>query len=219
LSGINSGQGGSVANCAAVLNIGTGFGIQNDCTITHCTADNNHAGGITASGGGCTITYCSVGSTTGNGITIGNSCTVTNCSAFSSSGSGISAGTGSTIAECTLRQNALDGIVCANQCVIRGNTCMDSGLSGDGAGIHATGADNRIEGNNCTLADRGIGVDLAGNIIIKNTCSGNTIDWVLVANNVFGPIIDRRAPASAAVSGFAAASSLGSTDANANFSY
>jgi hypothetical protein len=62
-------------------------------------------------------------------------------------------------------------------------------------------------------------VDGAGNIIITNTCSGNTIDWVFVANNVFGPIIDRRVPASASVSGFSAPSSLGSTDANANFSY
>jgi hypothetical protein len=40
-----------------------------------------------------------------------------------------------------------------------------------------------------------------------------------VANNVFGPIIDRSAPASAAVLGNSAASSLGSTDANANFTY
>jgi len=79
--------------------------------------------------------------------------------------------------------------------------------------------DNRIEGNNCTGADRGIDIDSIGNIIIRNTCSGNTIDWVIAANNVFGPIIDRRAPASAAVSGFSAASTLGSTDANANFSY
>ena len=41
----------------------------------------------------------------------------------------------------------------------------------------------------------------------------------IAANNVFGPIVDRRAPSSAAVSGFTAASTLGSTDSNANFSY
>jgi parallel beta-helix repeat protein len=35
-------------------------------------------------------------------------------------------------------------------------------------------AGNRIEGNNCTGAGRGIDVDALGNIIIKNTCTGAT---------------------------------------------
>jgi parallel beta-helix repeat protein len=123
------------------------------------------------------------------------------------------------VADCTARFNTLDGIRCFSDCVIRGNTCALNGSGSDGAGIHATSSNNRIEGNNCTSADRGIDVDAAGNIIIRNTCADNTIDWVIAANNVVGPIIDRRTPASAAVSGFSAPSSLGSTDANANFSY
>ena len=46
--------------------------------------------------------------------------------------------------------------------VIRDNTCVGNGLlSGDGANIHATASDNRIEGNNCADADRGIDVDVA----------------------------------------------------------
>jgi len=99
------------------------------------------------------------------------------------------------------------------------NTCVFNGNGGNGAGIHATGSDNRIEGNNCTGNDRGIDVDFAGNIIIKNTCSGNTINWTIAANNVVGPILDRRAPASAAISGNSAPSSLGTTDPSANFTY
>ena len=83
----------------------------------------------------------------------------------------------------------------------------------------ATGTDTRIEANNCVRADRGIDIPGAGNIIIKNTCSGNTLNWSIAANNIFGPIIDRTAPGTAAVSGNAAANTLGSTDANANFSY
>jgi parallel beta-helix repeat protein len=109
--------------------------------------------------------------------------------------------------------------VCTQNCVIRGNTCSNNGNgAGDGANIHATSNNNRIEGNHCTIADRGIDVDVAGNLIIKNTCSGNTIDWVFAADNVFGPIVNRTTPASAAVSGFAP-SSLGVTDGNANFTY
>ena len=41
----------------------------------------------------------------------------------------------------------------------------------------------------------------------------------IVANNICGPIVDRTAPASGAILGSSGVSSLGSTDANANFSH
>jgi parallel beta-helix repeat protein len=85
--------------------------------------------------------------------------------------------------------------------------------------VHVSGNNNRVEGNDCSSADRGIEVGSSGNVIVRNTCAANTTDWVLAAGNVFGPILDRRSPGSAAVSGFSAPSSLGSTDPNANFSY
>jgi parallel beta-helix repeat protein len=115
--------------------------------------------------------------------------------------------------------NSLDGINCPASCTIRGNTCVQNGAGGDGAGIHATLTDNRIEDNNCDLADRGVDVDSAGNIIIRNSCSGNTTNWVIAVNNYYGPIIDRTGVVIAAVNGAAAASTLASADANANFSY
>jgi hypothetical protein len=62
-------------------------------------------------------------------------------------------------------------------------------------------------------------VSSAENIIIRNTCSGNTINWVIAANNVVGPILDRTAPASAAISGNSAPDSTGSPHPNANFTY
>ncbi len=95
---------------------------------------------------------------------------------------------------------------------------MDS-AGGDAAGIHSTGADNRIEGNNVTDNTRGIDVDSTGTLIIKNSAAGNTINYEIAANNVFGAIVDRTAPASAAVSGSTAPSSAGTTDPWANFSY
>jgi len=110
--------------------------------------------------------------------------------------------------------------VCSDHCVVRGNACWNNGnFGGTGAGIHATDAGNRMEGNTCTGGDRGIDVDAAGNIIIRNTCAGNTTNYAIVANNYYGPIIDRAGVATAAVNGSAAASTLASTDANANFSY
>ena len=88
----------------------------------------------------------------------------------------------------------------------------------DGAGVHVAGNDSRIEGNNCTGSDRGIYVDAAGNIIIKNTCSGNTINWDIAIGNAVAPIVSATTNG-AAISGNTYTGSLGSTDPNANFSY
>jgi len=91
----------------------------------------------------------------------------------------------------------------------------------DGAGVHVAGNDNRIEDNNClggTTQDGGIDVDAAGNIIIKNTCSGNTINWDIAIGNAVAPIVSATTNG-AAISGNTYTGSLGSTDPNANFSY
>ncbi|MGE3107743.1 MAG: right-handed parallel beta-helix repeat-containing protein [Phycisphaerales bacterium] len=220
-SGVSVADGSTVANCSTNSNSINGiraFGFG--CTITGCSAFANAASGISANQEGCTISGCSVNSNGGTGIIAGGGSTVWNCSAFASVGSGISIGNAGTVVDCSCFGNRLDGIVCVVGCTIRGNTCMTNGLlSGNGAGIHSTGPDNRIEGNNCTDADRGIDVDAAGNMIIGNTCSGNTINWDIIANNVFGPIIDRTAPGSATVSGNSAPDSTGTTHPHANFTY
>lgn len=203
-------------------NGGHGISIGVSGLVTNSTAYNNAVGGIVTLNG-CTITGCVTYNNTGTGMLIGNGCTVADCSSNLNDLNGIVAGLGSTITNCTAWANTLDGIVCSSQSTIRGNTCAANGNGGDGAGIRVTGSDNRIEDNNCTGADRGIDVDAAGNIIIRNTCSGNTTDWDIVANNIYGPIIDRRIPSSVAstpaVLGTSAASTLGSTDPNANFTY
>jgi len=217
-SGISTGSDSTITGCTASFNTGSGIVAGEGSTITGCTVSNNTDNGISTSFG-CTISNCTANNNTGNGISANNGSTISNCTARSNTLDGISAGIGSTISNCTARLNTRDGIRVTSGCVVLANTCTQNGNSGDGAGIHATGSDNRIEGNNCTFADRGIDVDFVSNIIIKNTCSDNTINWVIAANNVVGPILDRRAPASAAINGFSAPSSLGTTDPNANFSY
>ncbi|MDX2145907.1 MAG: right-handed parallel beta-helix repeat-containing protein [Planctomycetota bacterium] len=190
-----------VQGVRAIANSGNGISIGNGSAVIDCTAAEN----------------------AGDGINAGTSSFFSDCITTENGGNGINAGTGCTITDCTTGFNDLNGIRASSQCVIRNNTCAANGNAGDGAGIRVAGNDARIEGNNCTGADRGIDVGGSGNIIIRNTCAGNTTDWVIVANNIYGPIIDRRIPspvASApAVSGTAAASTLGSTDPNANFTY
>jgi len=215
--GIAAGGGSTVTGCTARDNTGTGIFADPGSTVTGCTALSNTGTGISA-GVGSTVTGCTASFNTGNGI-FADAGTVTGCTASGNAGDGISTTNGSTVTGCTARANTRDGIQVGFDCRVTDNTCDSNGDGGDGAGIHAIGSDTRIEGNNVTDNDRGIDVDAAGNLIIRNSASGNTTNYDIVANNVFGPILDRRAPASAAVLGFSAASSLGTTDANANFSY
>jgi|CXWL01.1.fsa_nt_gi parallel beta-helix repeat protein len=216
-AGISARDGSTISDCSAKGASSFGIYGSSGCTLSHCSAYLNTGIGIFAGNGGI-LANCTAFNNTGIGIASNPGCTLTGCSAYFNTGDGINVDTGSTVIDCTVRQNTLDGIRCTTACTIRGNTCSANGI-GDGAGIHATGDDNRIEGNTCIGADRGIHVAFAGNIIVRNACSGNTIDWAIVANNVLGPILDRRAPGSAGVNGFSAPSSLGSTDSNANYSY
>lgn len=239
LTGIAVGFGCSIIDCSVVANSGNGINAFGNCTITgtsahsnsgsgivagfssvtNCTAGNNAVHGISSPGGSLVVSGCTAFGNSQNGIDGGPGCTVSGTVASGNTQSGISVGTGCTLIGNTLRLNGLDGIVGATGNTIRGNTCVGNGNSGDSAGIHVTGGDNRIEDNNCTTADRGIDVDVAGNFIVRNTCSGNGVNWTIVGGNVLGPILDRTAPGNVAINGNTGASTLSSTEPNANFTY
>ena len=223
--GIYTGFYGVVERCVAYNNDGKGIIVDTDSSVTQCTAISNGSNGISL-GNDCTASDCVSGGSGANGMTTGSNCVVTRCTVSGSATDGIRASIGTLVIDSASRDNGLDGIDCSDKCVIRGNVCEGNGTTtgaSGGAGIHATGSGNRIEGNQCSGADRGIDVDDVGNVIVRNTCRGNTTDWTIVADNIYGAIIDRRIPttvvATNPVSGFAAASTMGSTDPNANFSY
>jgi parallel beta-helix repeat protein len=196
--GISAGHRAIVRSCTALRNTASGINTGGDAQIESCICSEN--------GSGITTTYRSK---------------VTGCSVtFNTTGNGIAVEGSSIVTACTVVANHLDGIQATAACLVTHNNCSGNGNgAGDGAGIRAIYGDNRIEGNNCVGADRGIDVNQAGNIIFKNTCSGNTTNWSIAANNVFGPIIDRTAPGSALVNGNSAPDSSGSDHPNANFTY
>jgi len=218
--GIAAGQGSTVTECAAFANAGTGINASTGCTVTACSAYDNGANGI-ATAAGCTVTGSSANFNAADGISVGFGSTINACTAYSNAGNGITADSGSTINGCTARANTRNGKRVNFACSVLFNTCASNGNgTGDGAGILATGSDNRIEGNTCATSDRGIDVDGSGNIIIRNVCAGNTTNWSIAAGNHYGPIIDRTAVAAPpAVSGNSATEALGSTHPNANFTY
>jgi parallel beta-helix repeat protein len=221
--GINLTTGGFGSNYLVELitsssNGAEGLSLGSNGVVQGCAAQSNGGSGIHTSEGG-TVTNCSAASNTGNGISTGNGSTVTYCTVKGNGSFGIATATSGTITNCAAYLNTLDGIHVPNACLVQGNTCDSNGNGGDGAGIHATNADNRIEGNNCTRSDRGIDVDSAGNIILKNTCSGNTTNYDIAADNRYGAIVNITASGTAAVAGNSAASTLTTTDPWANFAY
>lgn len=217
-SGIILTGAGNITDCTSMNNTSVGFRTGPGSTVRNCTARLNGFDGFDLSSSN-SITNCSAYDNSGDGIDAGLNCSISNCSIAFSAGNGILCSGSASIIGCTAYANTGDGIQVGSDSLVERNLCDSNGNTGDGAGIRVTGSDTRIHENNCTDNDRGIDVDVAGNIIVRNTCASNTTDWVIAVNNAFGPILDRRAPASGAVNGFSAPSSLGSTDPNANFSY
>ncbi len=213
-----SGSGSLVEKIHASDNT-IGIFVTHQAIVRSVTASRNTSLGI-GTGGDALVESC-VCFQNGTGITTGFRSIVTGCSVtFNNIGSGISVGGGSTVTACTVVANTSDGIRVTAGCVVTDNNCNGNGnAAGDGAGIHATSIKNRIVDNNCVGADRGIDVDLAGNIIFRNTCSDNTTNWSIAADNVFGPIVDRTAPSSALVIGDSAPDSSSNLNPNANFTY
>jgi parallel beta-helix repeat protein len=219
LGGFSVGNASTIQNCSARDNTGDGFSVGEGVVVEGCNASFNTGSGFTGLRN-AVFRSCSAFSNQVNGFNVtGADTLIQSCMSSDNDVRGINAVTGATIIDNVVTLNTLNGIDVSSAAIIRGNTCRSNGNGGDGAGIVASGGDNRIENNNCLSNDRGIDINGAGNVIIRNTCSGNTTNWDIVANNVFGPILDRTAPASAAVVGNVAASTLGSTDPNANFSY
>ncbi|MEK6704088.1 MAG: right-handed parallel beta-helix repeat-containing protein [Planctomycetota bacterium] len=219
LAGINTAGGATITGCT-VRGGNMGISAGHGSTVTACTATLTNGNGISV-GDGCTVTGCTAASNAGHGIYTGGSSgsTIDHCTANSNSGIGINVFQGCSVIDCTVRSNTLDGIRCVTDCIIRGNACFLNGLNaGDGAGIHATLGNNRIEGNNCTETDRGIDIDSAGNVIVRNVCSNNTTNWSIVAGNSVAPIVITTTNA-AAINGNSYAGNLGTADPHANLTH
>ena len=210
LYGFEMGRCCTVTECAAFDNDAAGFYADIECSISSCSASDNSGSGFNITL--CTITGCTANRNGTNGIFAGGS-TVSNCMACLNIGNGISADSGSAVINSCCRGNAGDGINCASDCVIRGNTCSMNDMSGIRA--YGSGGDNRIEENHCIRnAVRGIDVAVGGNFILKNSCSGNTINWDIASGNVCFVV---QAMTAGLIAGNSGGVSPGSSNPNANY--
>jgi len=207
-AGISAANGAIVENCSASRN---GSGIVASGVISRCTASANSAYGFDLSNG-ATIDYCSATDNTLDGIHATSRVTVSNCVATGNQQHGIVLGDGSSVSNCTASFNKNDGIRSDGNALVLNNNCSSNGNGAPiGAGIHAFGSANRIEGNNTSSNDTGIQVDAGGNIIIKNSSRGGTKAFDIAAGNSEGQEINVFSPTTT--------TTINTTNAWANFLY
>ena len=214
-AGVGAGAGSIISGCMTNDNGDSGIYASFGSRVSACESSFNGNFGVVMSSGGM-VSDCNTYNNFLDGISTGSACTVIGCTSDSNGGNGISTGNSATVTQCTASLNAGNGIVASGDCRVVGNNCDSNGFNtADGAGIFVIGSDCRIEGNNCTDNDRGIDVDGPGNILVGNTCSGNTVSWDVAANNVCLVVAP---PASVAFTGNTGGTSL-STNPWANFTY
>ncbi|MBX3323349.1 MAG: right-handed parallel beta-helix repeat-containing protein [Phycisphaeraceae bacterium] len=219
--GLQVGTDSVVTNCTAVNNaLGIALGVR--CIVRDCTAQLHKFYGFSSSGN-TRFEHCTAEGSGSSGFLVQSGCSFIGCSARNNTADGIRATDNCLIASCLSVSNGVDGIRATNRCIIRGNVCSLNGTGSGGtagAGIHTAGIDNRIEDNNCTGNGRGIDCDTFGSIIVRNSCSGNTTNWDLAADNRHGGIVNVTALSNPAVVGLGGATSaLVSENPWANFSY
>lgn len=168
----STGDSCALINCKATnYGVGTGFRLGPRNQATNCSVSANSTGFLTDID--CLLTACSAaGNGLAGGIVLGNGSSAINCVASANTGDGIVAAAGCIISACTCRANNGDNIEAASACQVLGNTCDGASGTGD-AGIRITGADNRIDGNNVTNCYYGVRVEVAGNLVIRNSASGS----------------------------------------------
>ena len=180
--------GGLIKSCNAANNATNGIEAFR-ATVIHCTVSKNGGyAGISAYI--CTVIGCTAEGNSGTGIS-STSAMVKDCISFENGGEGIWASDSEMISGCTVARNVGDGIKVDNGCEIVGNVCLDNGydipVSAAGAGVHALGGRNRIDSNQVTGNDWGVRVDTAGNLIIRNSASGNATNYFFTGTQSFGP--------------------------------
>ena len=168
-------------------NSGTAIRINNG-VVTNCNLVDNGAG-LHILGGehGSHVSHCSARQNAFFGFTLFGGSTIEQCTSADNGSDGIRLSFAGTVRGCVVMNNGNDGIDVTGHTLVTDNVAYSNGLgAGDGAGIHASGAGNYIVGNTASLNDRGIDVDVADNVIDRNSAFGNTTNFDFAAGNVEG---------------------------------
>lgn len=216
-TGIAAGNNSSIEGCVAQANGGRGFLVGLSNTLRGCSALENLADGFSVNGDGLVVD-CVARGNAGEGFQL-NSSSAWRCLADQNGASGFFADQHGVISDCAASFNMQHGVRAESGCMIVSNLCRSNGAASAGAGVHITGEDSRVEGNNCVGNHYGVRVVSAGNLLMRNACSGSNTNFDIVAGNRYGPIVNITAATAPSASGNSAPSQMASTDPWANFAY
>ncbi|MCC6678278.1 MAG: hypothetical protein IT436_14155 [Phycisphaerales bacterium] len=192
-AGITLGDGGSAQGCTASSNGGGGFAASAQACFIGCTAQLNGTSALRSgffAGERSSFTDCVSIQNGQHGFAATDSATVRGCTASDNGARGISVNNGAQVVGNLTRNNQQDGIYVNFSCEVRDNNCNgDGAAAGTHGGIRAVGQANRVDSNNVTFADRGVLIDQGGNIIVRNTCRGCTVNFSIAAGNADAQVL------------------------------
>jgi len=122
-------------------------------------------------------------------MSTGVNTTFQDCVATSNDNDGIKAGSTARVTGCLTAANGQHGIEVEDASFVARNLCAKNGLDAgsNGAGILASGANNRLEGNTLLDNDVGLMTTAADNAILLNDCQQNSVaQYVIAAGSAFG---------------------------------
>jgi len=205
----------SIRNTIARFNSGSCFVVGSNTSMDACSALNNSGDGFNIGSVGV-VRNCLASANLNSGFIGAARGILSNCTA-NQNNQGFSVSSFSLVTNCNASFNTADGFVINSNSTVMNCNSTSNGTAAVGAGFNITGNNVRVESNNAVGNDIGFLVASNSNLIIRNSASGNTTAWNIAAGNAIGPIVST--VASAAVNGSTGASSLNTTDPNANFSY
>lgn len=204
--GIRSGVASTIARCSVHENSSgntmVGLHVDNRSMASQCNVYNNSAGTICMAVyglGGAEILDCAIMENSGSSLCYGvygiTSVRVSGCSLYgntssSTNGAAIWLFEGGSVQDCILALNMFNGVEVDDNAAVLNNTCNENGKDGAGHGIYVKGNGNRIEGNNVTDSNGGYGISsVASNLVIRNSCRGNTLGDYSLSTALAGPIV------------------------------
>jgi parallel beta-helix repeat protein len=163
-----------------------GYGLLAGNTViaSDLSAERNSQDGLDF-GSGSIITHCVSRYNSGYGINADTEATVTGCIGSYNGSDGILIDRG-LVRECLAEANTNNGINAFINCLVVNNKCLNN----KAAGITSGSGGNRIDGNDVT--GNGFGILLSGatgNLITRDSASGNTTNYSIGAANTTAPII------------------------------
>lgn len=167
-----------------------GIRMGDRATVHDVTSRENTLDGI-ATSRDAVIQRCTVSNNQGNGINAPFNAVITDCSVRDNMGDGIIAGQGSVVRGNTVINSGGDGIQIAAGSLVEQNNVTGSGTQVlDGAGVHATGGDDRIVNNLLAFNDRGVWTEVGGSLIIGNYADNADNFGQVAFGGLMGPTLN-----------------------------